>query len=132
MVYPPFLVLVNKCDDAAADGDYEVFCELLEGDWPLLAASADTGRGLDLLRREVYDKLEIMRVYSKPPGRKADLGSPFTMRRGGTVADFAAEVHRDIKQRLKSARVWGTGVHDGQTVSRDHVLHEGDVVELRV
>ncbi len=132
VVYPPLLVTVNKCDDAAADGDFEVFCELVEGDWPLLPVSATTGRGLDRLKSDVYEKLRIMRVYSKPPGKKADLSSPFTLKRGGTVAEFAAEVHRDLKLKLKSARVWGTGVHDGQTVSRDHVLHEGDVVELRV
>ncbi len=131
-VYPPLLVLVNKCDDRAADGDYEVFCELLAGDWPLLPVSARTGRNLDELRARVYEMLEIMRVYSKPPGKKADLSSPFTLERGSTVEDFAAEVHRDLGRQLKSARVWGTGVHDGQTVSRDHVLHEGDVVELRV
>jgi len=37
---------------------------------------------------------------------------------------------RDIAERLKSARLWGEGVFEGQTVKRDHVLHDGDVVEL--
>jgi ribosome-interacting GTPase 1 len=132
VVYLPLLVLVNKCDDEAGDGDYEVFCELLEGDWLLLAVSAREQRNLDQLRRRVYEMLGIMRVYSKPPGRKADLTSPFTLDVGGTVAEFAATVHRDLQQQLKTARLWGAGVFDGQTVSRDHVLHEGDVVEVRV
>ncbi len=132
VVYPPLLVLVNKCDDEAADGDFEVFCELLESEWSLQPVSAESGRNLDELRRSVYEILGIMRVYSKPPGKKADLSSPFTLDIGGTVEQFAAEVHRDLQQQLKSARVWGAGVHDGQTVSRDHVLHEGDVVEVRV
>jgi len=39
-------------------------------------------------------------------------------------------VHRDLAEKLKSARVWGTGVFDGQTVTRDHVLHDKDTVEL--
>ena len=43
---------------------------------------------------------------------------------------MAALVHRDIAQALKSARIWGTGVHDGQTVGREHVLHDKDIVEL--
>jgi len=50
---------------------------------------------------------------------------------GSTVEDLAARVHRDFLQTLKAARVWGSGVHDGQLVGRDHVLHEGDIVELR-
>ncbi|MHC4914347.1 MAG: GTPase [Planctomycetota bacterium] len=132
VVYPPLLVLVNKCDDEAADGDFEVFCELLPGEWPLLAVSASAGRGLDGLRHRVFEMLGIMRVYSRPPGKKADMTSPFTLPIGSTVEEFAAAVHGDLRQQLKTARVWGAGVHDGQTVSRDHVLHEGDVVELRV
>ena len=31
---------------------------------------------------------------------------------------------------MKSAKVWGNGV-EGQTVKKDHVLHEGDTVELQ-
>jgi len=130
-VYPSALALVNKFDGPGQDADWEVFRGLLELDWPVLPVSAATGRNLDELRRRVYELLGIMRVYAKPPGAKADLGSPFTLPIGSTVAEFAAAVHRDLGETLLSARVWGTGVHDGQTVSRDHVLHERDVVELK-
>ena len=51
---------------------------------------------------------------------------------GSTVAQLAELVHRDFAEKLKSARIWGTGVFDGQTVTRDHVLHDKDVVELHV
>ena len=39
-------------------------------------------------------------------------------------------VHNDFEEKLKSAKVWGSGAFDGQTVGREHVLQEGDVVEL--
>jgi hypothetical protein len=97
----------------------------------LLPVSAETGRNLDWLRRAVFDRLEIIRVYSKPPGEEPDLSAPFVMEKGGTVEDFATKVHQDFLQTLKSARIWGEGVYDGQMVGRDHVLHDGDVVELR-
>jgi hypothetical protein len=45
---------------------------------------------------------------------------------------MAALVHRDFAENLKSARIWGTAVFDGQSVKRDHVLHDGDVVELHL
>jgi ribosome-interacting GTPase 1 len=51
---------------------------------------------------------------------------------GSTVAQMAELVHRDFADKLKSARIWGTGVFDGQTVTRDHVLHDKDIVELHV
>ena len=73
-----------------------------------------------------------MRVYSKAPGKEPDLSAPFALKKGSTVAEFAGKVHQDFLDKLKTARVWGSGVYDGQMVRRDHVLHDGDVVELRI
>ena len=73
-----------------------------------------------------------MRIYTKQPGKPADMASPFTFPIGSTVSELAGRVHKDFEEGLKSARVWGTGVFDGQTVGRDHVLHEKDVVELHL
>ena len=129
--FKPFLVLVNKSDDPEDDEDVEVLGELLGEEWALLPVSAETGRNLDLMRRAVFEELEIIRVYSKPPGQEADRSAPFVLDKGSTVETFAAKVHRDFLQTLKTARIWGEGVYDGQMVGRDHVLHDSDVVELR-
>ena len=125
------LVLVNKNDDEGSDEDLEIFRVLLEDDWPLLPVSADTGRNLERLKEEVFERLEIIRVYSKPPGKKPDLSAPFVLKKGSTVEDLAGKVHQDFLENLKCARVWGSATYDGQMVGRDHVLADGDVVELR-
>jgi small GTP-binding protein len=130
LTFMPFLVLVNKNDDESSDEDFEIFCELLEDDWPLLPLSATTGRNLELLKQTVIERLEVIRVYSKAPGQEPDFTAPFVMKRGGTVEDFAGKIHKDFVDSLKLARIWGDGVYDGQPVGRDHVLHDGDVVEL--
>lgn len=127
----PFLVLVNKTDSPEDDEDAAVLQELLGDDWELVPVSAETGRNLDEMKRAVFDQLGILRVYSKPPGQQPDLTAPFVMPKGCTVEDFAAKVHRELAQALKTARLWGEQVYDGQMVGRDHVLHDGDVVELR-
>jgi hypothetical protein len=131
LAFVPSLVVVNKCDDASRDEDYEVLQELLDEDWPMVPLSATTGRHVDNFKQTIYDRLGIVRIYAKPPGKEADLTEPFVMRKGGTVEEFAGKVHRDFLQTLKSARVWGEGVYDGQAVGRDHILHDGDIVELR-
>ena len=46
---------------------------------------------------------------------------------GDTDAAFHAAV-----EKLKSARIWGSGVFDGQAVGRDHILADKDIVELHV
>lgn len=129
--FKPFLVLVNKSDEPDDDDDVEVLGELLGEAWRLVPVSAETGRNLDEMRRAVFERLEIIRVYSKPPGQEPDRSAPFVLDKGSTVETFAAKVHRDFLETLKTARIWGEGVYDGQMVGRDHVLHDGDVVELR-
>ena len=84
------------------------------------------------MRSVTYDLLGVLRIYTKVPGKPADRTKPFTLPVGSTVLDLAREIHRDFEHSLKSARIWGTGVFDGQTVKRDHELHDGDVVELHV
>jgi ribosome-interacting GTPase 1 len=130
--FVPMLLLVNKHDDETTDEVFQIFLELLDEEWPLLPISTVTGRNLEYLKQTLFDRLQIIRVYSKAPGQEPDFGSPFIMKKGGTVRDFAGKIHQDFRENLKAARVWGEGVYDGQMVSRDHVLHDGDVVELRV
>jgi ribosome-interacting GTPase 1 len=138
LTFIPLFVLANKNDDESSDENFEIFCELLkeesgEDECPLLPISATTGRNLERLKQVVFEQLEIIRVYSKAPGKDPDLDAPFVLKKGSTVEDFAGKVHQDFLQNLKSARVWGSAaLYDGQMVRRDHVLCDGDVVELRI
>ncbi|MGH2620299.1 MAG: GTPase [Anaerolineales bacterium] len=128
----PVLVVANKGDDASDDESFQIFRRLLDEDWNSIAVSARSGRELEQLRRVVFERLEIMRIYSRAPGREPDLNTPFVLHKGSTVQEFADQLHHDFYNKLRSARVWGKGVYDGQLVAREHVLHDGDVVELRI
>ncbi len=132
LTFIPCLVLANKNDDESSDEDFEIYRELLEDDWPMVAASVETGRNLERFKEVVFERLKIMRVYSKSPGKEADHTAPFVLKIGDTMMDFAAKVHLDFAQKLKTARIWGHGVYDGQNVQREHVLHDGDIVELHI
>ncbi len=77
--------------------------------------------------------MDVVRVYSKlPAAKEPDRDRPFMLRRGSTLLDMAAQVHKDFLEHLKFARVWGTAVHDGTVVKGDYVLHDRDVVELHM
>jgi ribosome-interacting GTPase 1 len=130
--YLKTLLAANKADDEAADVRLEIAREAFGDRLPVFVISAEHGTGLEELRQAIYDRLGVMRVYTKQPGKPPDRASPFTCPIGSTLAEFAGHVHRDFADNLKSARVWGTGVFDGQTVGRDHVLHDQDVVELHL
>lgn len=128
----PLLVLCNKYDDESTDENYHIFCELMETEWPRLPVSIRTGRNLDEMKSQIFQTLKVMRIFSKSPGEEPDLNAPFVIEAGATVEDFALKLHRDFYENLKSARVWGSADFDGQMVSRDYVLHDGDVVELKI
>jgi ribosome-interacting GTPase 1 len=100
--------------------------------FPIHVASAEHGAGMEELRFALYRFLNVIRVYTKHPGKQPDLTSPFTVPVGSSLEVMAAHVHRDFADKLKSARIWGSGVFDGQSVGRDHVLQDKDVVELHV
>jgi ribosome-interacting GTPase 1 len=89
-----------------------------------------SGAGLEKLSATIFQLLGIIRIYAKPPGKPADMSDPFTLPAGATVMDLATAIHRELAGKLKFARIWGTGVYDGQNAQRNHVLNDKDIIEL--
>lgn len=129
--YLPALLVVTGCDGPEARDDLEALEELLEGRWAPVGVSTTAASGMQALGDRTFDALGIIRVYTKEPGEEADRERPFTLPRGATVAALARQIHGDVAERLKAARVWGPSAFDGQRVTGDHPLADGDVVELR-
>jgi ribosome-interacting GTPase 1 len=128
----PALILLNQADRPGAEDAAVVFDDLLERKWPLFLVSASVPDlpGVGALKRRSFEVLDIIRVRTKQPGKPADPGAPFTLATGATVADLAARIHKDLVEGMKFARVWGKSAFEGQAVQRDHVLRDGDIVEI--
>ena len=126
----PAVLIANKSDLDPDPEEVKVLEELLGLQFPALTMSAETGDGVDQLGPFLFRALEIVRVYTKTPGKAADSDRPFTVRRGGTVLDVARLVHKEIARDLKFARMWGKEVFDGQQVGPDHFVCDGDVIEI--
>jgi len=99
---------------------------------PLIAISAKQGTGLEELKLKLYQLLDVIRVYTKAPGKKPVFTDPVVLPRGSTLEDAAAGVHKDFRRKLKYARLWGSGKHDGIMVKRDHIMQDGDIIELHL
>jgi ribosome-interacting GTPase 1 len=126
----PALLVGTHADDAAADVREALLLEGLGAGWPLHRVSLPEHRGIEDLKRAIFASLRIVRVYTKTPGKKPDVGTPYVLDAGSTVLTLAARIHRDLAERLRFARIWGKGAFDGQHVQRDHILSDGDIVEL--
>jgi len=121
--------ICTKADIAAA-GAFEDLKQSCTLPFEFVAISAETGTELEELPGTFFSFLSIIRVYAKPPGKPADMDDPFTLPAGSTVMDLAVAIHRQLAERLQAARIWGTGVYDGQNVQLTHVLHDKDIIEL--
>jgi len=126
------LMICNKCDAPGAGERLEILRELYADRFELLPSSCQSGSGLEELKVRLYALLDILRVFSKPPGGKAEMTRPFVFPRGSTLQDLAEHIHKDFADKLKFARIWGTTKYDGQKVHRDYQLQEGDILELHI
>ena len=126
------LIIGNKIDLTNASENYIALENKYKEQLPVIAISAKERVGLEQLKHEIYQMLDIIRVYTKTPGQKPGFNDPIILNKGSTVEDAAASVHKDFRAKLKYARVWGSGKHDGLMVKRDHILQDGDVIELHM
>jgi hypothetical protein len=126
------LLAGNKCDAKNAMGAYQSLESHFRGTFPILPISAKERMNFDELKKEVYYVLDILRVYTKTPGKEPDLTEPVILKKGSTIEDVALSVHKDFAAKLRYAKVWGSGKFDGQMVKRDCLVSEGDVIELHI
>jgi ribosome-interacting GTPase 1 len=126
------LVACTHSDVPAAAETLATLRELYPDTLTFVPVSPVTGEHMDELLRLLFELLDVVRVYTKPQGRAVDRSRPFVLARGSTVHDLAEHIHKEVAVKMQTARVWGEGVHDGQQVTVDHVLHDRDVVELHL
>ena len=122
----PVLVLVNRAQDTDAGCMRASAGSFL--DKPLCLRSHRDFEGVlpALARAGGY-----IATHAKPPGQSRQDADRLWVKVGSTVADLAMAVHRELARRLTGARVWGESAkQQGQPVSTDHVLADGDTVEL--
>ena len=125
--YVPMLILLNKVD--LVDEAYlnEIRKQIPE----FIPISADKKMNIDNLKDTIFDNLDLVRVYLKPQGRKADMEDPLVIKKGSTVIDACGKLHREFVKNFRHAKVWGTSVKfPGQKVGPDHVLEDEDVLRI--
>jgi small GTP-binding protein len=130
--YKKTIIVGNKADLDDGGRNFQALQSRFGAKLPVIAVSAALDSGLDAMKREIFRMLDVIRVYTKEPGAKPDMTDPMILERGSTVAIAAATIHKSFAQRMKFARIWGSGKFDGVQVKRDHVLQDGDIIEVHL
>ncbi len=130
-VYLPALLAVNKSEQLTPADRARVVLEQRPYD-PIFVSARD-GTGLDALVDRIGHALHFIRVYVKPPGRPADMDEPVILRDGDDVHALLARLPAELDRTFKAAQVWGKSARfPGQTVGREHVLADEDIVTVVV
>ena len=123
------IIALTKCDQANRD-----VVELLRSDFgrkfSIIETSVIAGVNKNQFAERLAQTTGYIRVFTKIPGKKADIDEPYIIKKGTTVIELAENVHRDLAETFRFARVWGKNTFDGQRAGREHILHDEDIVEL--
>jgi len=126
------LIVANKVDLPQAIENLASLEKSLSPEFKVITVSASRGDNLEELRKGIFNFLDILRVYSKVPGKKVEFSEPFVFKKGSNLMDVAKAVHKDFAQKLKYARIWGKNKYQGQKVNRDYILDDEDIIELHL
>ena len=104
-VYMPALYVVNKIDSITIE-ELDLLNEL--PNW--VPISCKLHWNMDELLERIWQKLGIIRVYTRPHGGDADLKEPVILRKRRCVTSieaFCESIHKDLLAKMKTAIVWG-------------------------
>ena len=123
----PSMLAATRADEAGA-----VELERLVAafpDLPVVPVSVLDETSLEAFRAAVWALTGLLRVRLRKDGSVDP--EPLALDPGATVADVADWVHHDLGASFAGARIWGPSARfDGQRVGREHVVQDGDVVEI--
>ena len=99
---------------------------------PVAACSTLTGAGLDGVRSLIWELAGLIRVFSKPRGAPVS-SDPVVLVEGSSVTDLIGRLNRAWLGKVRHAMVTGPSARfAAQRVGLDHILADGDVVELAI
>ncbi len=130
LVWRRAIIVANKGDAPGSKENYGKLVEAYGDRFKIVPVSAKRKIQLDKLKDELYELAGIIRVFTKSPGEEPAY-PPVPLKKGSTVMDLAEKIHKDFAKNFRYARVWGKSVKfPGQRVGADHVLEDGDIVEI--
>jgi small GTP-binding protein len=126
------IIVFNKFDLSKAKENFEIIKDFFIGKYEFINISCKNLYNIENLKKLIFENLEIIRIYTKEPGKPPDLNDPLILPAGSKVVDAAYKLHKDFGEKLKYAKIWGSAKFDGQRVPKDYVLKDKDIVEFHI
>lgn len=126
-VYIPALYVINKIDQVTIEE-----LDLLDQIPNYVLISAHKMWNMDELLERIWEKLDLLRIYTKPKGQVPDYEAPVILQRSRCkVESFCEKIHKGLLKDFKYATVWGSSVkHQPAMVGKEHELNDEDVIQI--
>mmetsp|Transcript_4246 Transcript_4246/g.2526 ORF Transcript_4246/g.2526 Transcript_4246/m.2526 type:complete len:104 (-) Transcript_4246:21-332(-) len=88
---------------------------------------------IDELMEEIWDRCNMLRIYTKPKGQVPDYDEPVILHseRNPSIEEFCMRLHKNLINEFSHALVWGKSAkHQPQRCGKDHILMDEDIVQL--
>lgn len=126
--YVPVLYVFNKIDSLTIEE-----LDILDQMPNYVPISSQHGWNIEELLEEVWNRCNMLRIYTKPRGQIPDYDEPVILHseRNPTVEEFCNRLHKSIMTQFAHAVVWGKSAkHQPQRCGKDHVLQDEDIVQI--
>lgn len=130
-VYTKEFVVINKSDLMKEPIPKKEITKAIGHDhWVMI--SAKDQKNISDLRHMIFEELNLIRVYLKPPKKEADMEDPIILHQGDTLEILCKRIHQRFLKDFRYALVWGDSAkHPGQRFTKlEHVLLDGDIVSI--
>jgi len=132
-VYKPAVVAANKIDLEMAEQHLKALKTFVGDRMTVVAMSCEKRIGLQRLGEALFERLGIVRVYTKEPNQRQPSRRPFILKKDSTVYDLARSIHSDFKENFCFAKVWSDRLmFSPQKVGATFMLRDRDVVEIHL
>ena len=131
VAYVRAMVIATKGDSQGSEARFKELEEKYSKRFDIIPISAHKNENLDGMSWALYEHLDILRVYTKIPGKKRE-NKPIVLPEGSIVEDAARKVHKELfVERFRSAVILRENDKiKRRTVGLNYPLQDGDVLQL--
>ncbi len=121
------LFLGNKVDESKEN------LKKIEPQYKIKIISCLKKTGIEELKKEIFDLLEIVRVYTKSSNRSSpDFEHPFIFKKNSRLIELANQIHQDFFFSFKYAKLFKRNFKKPQFVGKDYILQDEDIIEIHI
>ncbi len=126
----PKIIVFNKIDQYDDNTKRKISETLKSKRYKFVLISTFTDEGLKELKKKILNTFDIIRIYTRQPGKKQD-DIPIILKPNATLQDAAEKILHGYSKKVKYAKVTGpSSKFANQRIGLKHQLKDKDIVEF--